>query len=117
LEARKKAASDEQKRRAAAASKARTEAEKKRNIKQQKVKQQVTQVSQRTKTIGNESVEIIEDEIKEQKRTIYRTTVKRGSGEVVYQYVLYNWGGSFYFKNDQSITKAIFDSDIKRYKE
>ena len=107
----------EQKRNEEQASKVREAAAAKRAQSQQKVRQNITNLSTKSKTVDNEQVEIIEDRIEEKNRIVTRVTVKKPNGsEDVYQFVKYNWGGAFYFKNNKSITKDVYDLEIAKYK-
>jgi hypothetical protein len=47
-------------------------------------------------------------------REIKRIIVNRGGGNAnLYSRVQWNWGGVYYFKNEQSTSKLIFDTESK----
>ncbi|MEY4593630.1 MAG: hypothetical protein RIQ47_40 [Bacteroidota bacterium] len=54
-----------------------------------------------------------EPKITENNRTIQRVIVKKDGTTSVYQKVVYNYGGVFYFKDDASITQTTYDQEIK----
>lgn len=60
---------------------------------------------------------ITEETIKETNRTIYRTVVKKDGAANNYQKVAYNWGGVFYFKNDNVMTELSFKQEINNFKK
>ncbi|MBK7572291.1 MAG: hypothetical protein IPI10_11970 [Bacteroidetes bacterium] len=69
------------------------------------------------KIIESDYKEGVTDEtIKENNRTIYRTVVKKDGSALNYQKVVYNWGGVFYFKNDNSMTELTFQQELKNYR-
>jgi len=55
---------------------------------------------------------ITDETIKETNRSIVRTVVKKEGVTFNYQKITYNWGGIFYYKNEQSITPTLFDQEI-----
>lgn len=47
-------------------------------------------------------------------RLVKRVIVNRGGGNInMYSRVQWNWGGVYYFKNEQSTSKQIFDTETK----
>ncbi len=69
------------------------------------------------KIIESDYKEGVTDEtIKENNRTIYRTVVKKDGSALNYQKVVYNWGGVFYFKNDNSMTELTFQQELKNFR-
>lgn len=54
------------------------------------------------------------EEIEEVNRKITRITINRERMNYVYQKVAYNWGGIYYFRDDDSITKAVFELETKK---
>jgi len=59
---------------------------------------------------------VTEETVTESNRTIYRTVVKKDGAATNYQKIVYNWGGVFFFRNDNNITQTTFDQDIKQAK-
>lgn len=59
---------------------------------------------------------VTEETINENNRAIYRTVVKKDGAASNYQKIVYNWGGVFYFKNDNSITELTFQQELKNAK-
>jgi len=55
---------------------------------------------------------ITDETVNESNRSILRTVVKKDGVTYNYQKITYNWGGVFYFKNEQSITAILFDQEI-----
>ena len=55
---------------------------------------------------------ITDETVTESNRSIVRTVVKKEGVTYNYQKITYNWGGIFYFKNEQSITATLFDQEI-----
>jgi hypothetical protein len=55
---------------------------------------------------------ITDETVKESNRSIIRTVVKKDGVTFNYQKITYNWGGIFYFKNEQSITANLFDQEL-----
>lgn len=55
---------------------------------------------------------ITDETVKEASRSIVRTVVKKDGVTLNYQKITYNWGGVFYFKNEQSITATLFSQEI-----
>jgi hypothetical protein len=55
---------------------------------------------------------ITDETVNESNRSIVRTVVKKDGITSNYQKITYNWGGVFYFKNEQSITASLFDQEI-----
>ena len=49
-----------------------------------------------------------EEIIEEENRIITQITVVRERMQYVYKKVAYNWGGVYYFRDDDSITNAVF---------
>jgi hypothetical protein len=49
-----------------------------------------------------------EEVIEEVNRTITQVTVSRERMTYVYKKVAYNWGGVYYFRDDDSITNGVF---------
>ena len=60
---------------------------------------------------------VTEETVNETTRVIYRTVVKKDGAAYNYQKIVYNWGGIFYFKNENIITEISFEQDIKNAKE
>ncbi|MBL0104332.1 MAG: hypothetical protein IPP51_11605 [Bacteroidetes bacterium] len=60
---------------------------------------------------------VTEETIKETNRTIYRTVVKKDGTAYNFQKVVYNWGGVFFFKNDNAMTETTFMAELKNFKE
>ncbi|MBK7964188.1 MAG: hypothetical protein IPK10_01930 [Bacteroidetes bacterium] len=60
---------------------------------------------------------ISQDTIVETNRTVYRTIVKSQVEKSTYIKVLYSYGGSFYFKNGQSLTENTFFMEIEAHKK
>lgn len=54
-----------------------------------------------------------EEIIQEDKRVIRQITIKRERQTFVYRQVKHEWGGVFYFRNDQDMTKADFDLETR----
>ena len=54
-----------------------------------------------------------EEEIVEHNRTITQITIVREFMTYVYKKVVYSWGGIYYFRDDDSITKAVFELETK----
>ncbi len=59
---------------------------------------------------------VTEEKLAESNRNIQRIVVKKDGTTVVYQKVVYNYGGVFFFKDDISITQSTFDQEIKQAK-
>ncbi len=59
---------------------------------------------------------ISEETISEGNRTIFRTIIKLATKQEVYSKVVYSYG-TFFFKDNSSITESTYVSDIKRAKE
>ena len=55
---------------------------------------------------------ITDETVNEPNRSILRTVVKKDGVTYNYQKISYNWGGIFYFKNEQAITAILFDQEI-----
>jgi hypothetical protein len=55
---------------------------------------------------------ITDEKVNESNRSIVRTVVKKDGVTTNYQKITYNWGGIFYFKNEQSVTATLFDQEI-----
>ncbi len=60
---------------------------------------------------------VTEETVNEITRVIYRTVVKKDGAAYNYQKIVYNWGGIFYFKNENIITEISFEQDIKNAKK
>jgi DNA repair exonuclease SbcCD ATPase subunit len=56
---------------------------------------------------------VYEELISESNRTIKRVIVNRENQVQIYKMVIYNWGGTFYFRDGVSITKTEFDKETK----
>jgi hypothetical protein len=56
---------------------------------------------------------VYEEIITENNRTIKRYVLSRNEIVDIYKMVIYSWGGTFYFKNGNSITKNEFDKETK----
>lgn len=54
-----------------------------------------------------------EEIIQEDKRVVRQITIKRERHTFVYRQVKHDWGGVFYFRNDQDMTKADFDLETR----
>ena len=54
-----------------------------------------------------------EEIITEDNRTITQVTIIRERMTYVYKKVVYNWGGVYYFRDDNSITNAVFKLESK----
>lgn len=55
---------------------------------------------------------ITDETVKESNRSIVRTVVKKEGVTYNYQKITYNWGGIFYFKNEQPVTAILFDQEL-----
>ncbi|MBK7683523.1 MAG: hypothetical protein IPJ26_14125 [Bacteroidetes bacterium] len=60
---------------------------------------------------------ITQDTIVEANRTVFRTIVKSNAEKATYLKVLYSYGGSFYFKNGQSMTENTYFMQIDAHKK
>ena len=60
---------------------------------------------------------ITQDTIVEANRTVFRTIVKSNAEKATYLKVLYSYGGSFYFKNEQSMTENTYFMQIDEHKK
>ncbi|MBL0052543.1 MAG: hypothetical protein IPP29_14055 [Bacteroidetes bacterium] len=94
--------------------KALTAAEVKRMLELQTLRDAMTSASALKKEYAEG---ITEEKIEETKLTTYKTIVKRKSSQEVYKKVVYNWGGVFYFKNDQSISELSYNLLINNAKK
>ena len=56
---------------------------------------------------------VYEEFITESNRTIKKVIVSKAGRVDIYKMIVYNWGGVFYFKNVQNISKAVFDNETK----
>jgi hypothetical protein len=56
---------------------------------------------------------VYEEIITENNRTIKRYVVSKNEVVDIFKMVIYSWGGTFYFKNGNSITKNEFDKETK----
>jgi hypothetical protein len=55
-----------------------------------------------------------EETIKENNRVITKVTIKRERMTYIYQKVVYNWGGVYYFRDEANITKAVFELESRQ---
>ena len=54
---------------------------------------------------------VYEELITESNRTLKRIVVSRAGKVSIYKMIVYNWGGTFFFKDDNTITKQVFDRE------
>lgn len=59
---------------------------------------------------------VYEETVVEGNRSIKKITVINEGAQTVYQINTYNWGGVFYFKNNNAISKTLYEAEIKAIK-
>jgi hypothetical protein len=60
---------------------------------------------------------VTEETVTEKNRTIKRTVVNSDNIKAVYQEITYSYGAVFYFKNDKSLTKEAYETDLAKTKK